>query len=60
MEALHPEERFSEALKASIFTEEEAAFMAEYEANVLEMLTVDDFAFDAFAQDKSTVINHNP
>ncbi|MGK0443734.1 MAG: acyl-CoA dehydrogenase [Bermanella sp.] len=60
MEALHPEERFSEALKASIFTEEEAAFMAQYEANVLEMLTVDDFAFDAFAQDKSTVINHNP
>jgi len=60
MEALHPEERFSEALKASIFTEEEAAFMAQYEASVLEMLTVDDFAFDAFAQDKSTVINHNP
>ena len=60
MEALHPEARFSEALKANIFTEEEAAFMAKYEANVLEMLTVDDFAFDAFAQDKSTVINHNP
>lgn len=60
MEALHPEARISEALKANIFTEEEAAFMSKYEASVLEMLTVDDFAFDAFAQDKSTVINHNP
>ena len=59
MEALHPEQRFSEALKAKIFSEGEAEFMMKYEANVLEMLTVDDFAFDAFAMDKSTVINHN-
>ena len=59
MEALHPEQRFSEALKAKIFSEGEAEFMMKYEANVLEMLTVDDFAFDAFAMDKSTIIKHN-
>ncbi|MGR6870719.1 acyl-CoA dehydrogenase [Pseudomonas sp. HK3] len=60
MEALHPEQRFSEALKAKIYSEGEAEFMAKYEANVLEMLTVDDFAFNAFAQNKASVINHNP
>lgn len=57
--ALHPEERAEEALKAEIISEEDAEFMRKYEADVLEMLTVDDFEFDAFAQQKDTVINHN-
>jgi acyl-CoA dehydrogenase len=60
MTALHPEERFEEALKADIFSKEEADFMRQYETVVLEMLTVDDFPFDAFASNKSTVIDHNP
>ncbi|WP_404369172.1 acyl-CoA dehydrogenase [Marinobacter sp.] len=59
MEALHPEERFEAALKADIFSKEDADFMRAYEANVLDLLMVDDFAFDAFAQKKDTVINHN-
>ncbi|MFL1407432.1 acyl-CoA dehydrogenase [Marinobacter sp. M1N3S26] len=60
MEALHPEEQFEAARKADILSEEEITFMREYEKNVLEMLTVDDFAFDALAMDKSTLIDHNP
>jgi acyl-CoA dehydrogenase len=60
MTALHPEERFEEALKADIFSKEEADFMRRYEETVLEMLTVDDFPFDAFAANKDTVIDHNP
>lgn len=60
MTALHPEERFEAALKADIFSKEEADFMRRYEKQVLEMLTVDDFPFDAFAANKETVINHNP
>jgi acyl-CoA dehydrogenase len=59
MQALHPEERFEAALKAEVFSQEEAEFMRKYEAEVLEMLTVDDFPFDAFAQNKETVIRHN-
>lgn len=60
MDALHPEERFEAALEADIFTKEEADFMREYEAVVLEMLTVDDFPFDEFARNKDTLIDHNP
>ena len=60
MTALHPEERFEEALKADIFSKEEADFMRQYETVVLEMLTVDDFPFDEFASNKDTVIDHNP
>ena len=60
MEALHPEEQFEAARKADILSEEDITFMREYEKNVLEMLTVDDFAFDALAMDKSTLIDHNP
>ncbi|PCM42953.1 acyl-CoA dehydrogenase [Marinobacter sp. ANT_B65] len=60
MTALHPEERFEAALEAGIYTKEEAEFMREYEAVVLEMLTVDDFPFDEFARNKETVIDHNP
>ena len=60
MTALHPEERFEAALKADVFTQEEADFMREYEALVLEMLTVDDFPFDEFARNKDTLIDHNP
>ena len=33
--------------------------MRTFEAEVLEMLTVDDFAYDAFAKNKSTLIDHN-
>ena len=58
--ALHPEERFEAALKAGIFSKEDADFMRLYEEVVLEMLTVDDFAFDAFARNKDTLIDHNP
>ncbi|MDY6814420.1 MAG: acyl-CoA dehydrogenase [Pseudomonadota bacterium] len=60
MTALHPEERFEEALKAGIYTREEADFMRQYEEVVLEMLTVDDFPFDAFARNQESVIDHNP
>jgi len=60
MTALHPEERFEAALEAGIFSQEEADFMREYEALVLEMLTVDDFPFDEFARNKDTLIDHNP
>lgn len=60
IEALHPEEQFEAAYKAEILSEDEITFMREYEKNVLEMLTVDDFAFDAMAMDKSTLIDHNP
>ncbi|HTN32542.1 MAG TPA: acyl-CoA dehydrogenase [Marinobacter sp.] len=60
MTALHPEERFEAALEAGIYTKEDAEFMRSYEAVVLEMLTVDDFAFDEFAHKKETVIDHNP
>ncbi|MCH8497909.1 MAG: acyl-CoA dehydrogenase [Marinobacter sp.] len=59
MEALHPEQRFEEALKAEVISADEAAFMRDYEAKVLEMLTVDDFPFDAFARQQETVIQHN-
>ncbi|MBS3803751.1 MAG: acyl-CoA dehydrogenase [Oleiphilaceae bacterium] len=59
MEALHPEDRFEAALKADVFTKEDADFMRMYEKLVLDMLSVDDFPFDAFAQKKESVINHN-
>ncbi|WP_165857388.1 acyl-CoA dehydrogenase [Marinobacter sp. JSM 1782161] len=59
MEALHPEQRFDAAREAGILSQEDADFMSDYEARVLEMLTVDDFAFDAFAQQKDSVIEHN-
>jgi acyl-CoA dehydrogenase len=58
--ALHPEDRFEAALKAGIFTKEDADFMRLYEEVVLEMLTVDDFPFDEFARNKDTLIDHNP
>jgi acyl-CoA dehydrogenase len=58
--ALHPEERFEAALKADVFSKEEADFMRQYEQVVLEMLTVDDFPFDAFARNRDTLIDHNP
>ncbi|MBE0485848.1 acyl-CoA dehydrogenase [Marinobacter sp.] len=60
MTALHPEERFEAALSAGIYSKEEADFMRQYEAVVLDMLTVDDFPFDEFARDKGTLIDHNP
>ncbi|MGQ7273550.1 acyl-CoA dehydrogenase [Marinobacter sp. V034] len=59
MDVLHPEDRVEAALKADILSKDEAEFMRDYEGRVLEMLTVDDFAFDAFAQQKDTVIQHN-
>ncbi|ROT99837.1 acyl-CoA dehydrogenase [Marinobacter sp. R17] len=58
-EALHPEDRFEAALKADILSQEDAEFMRDYEARVLEMLTVDDFAFDAFAQQKDSIVRHD-
>lgn len=47
--ALHPEQWIDAGLEIGLLSEEDAAFMRSYEAEVLEMLTVDDFAFDAFA-----------
>ncbi|WP_198929209.1 acyl-CoA dehydrogenase [Marinobacter sp. X15-166B] len=58
MDALHPEQRFAAAQQAQVFSAEEAEFMARYEEKVLNMLTVDDFAFDAFAHNKDTVVHH--
>jgi len=60
MTALHPEQRFEAALDVGVFSDDEAIFMRDYEAKVLEMLTVDDFAFDEFARNKTSVIDHNP
>ncbi|HAZ98812.1 MAG TPA: acyl-CoA dehydrogenase, partial [Halomonas sp.] len=57
--ALHPEARVEAALEKGLINDDEAAFMRTFEAEVLEMLTVDDFAYDAFANDKSTLIDHN-
>ncbi|WP_030072638.1 acyl-CoA dehydrogenase [Halomonas alkaliantarctica] len=57
--ALHPEARIEAALEKGLIKEDDAQFMRTFEAEVLEMLTVDDFAYDAFAKDKSTLINHN-
>ena len=58
-EVLHPEQRFEAALKADILSKDEADFMRSYEASVLDMISVDDFDFNAFAQKKESVINHN-
>ena len=57
--ALHPEARVEAGLEKGLISEEDAAFMRTFEAEVLEMLTVDDFAYDAFAKNKSTLIDHN-
>ncbi|MYL24297.1 acyl-CoA dehydrogenase [Halomonas alkaliantarctica] len=57
--ALHPEQRIEAGVEKGLISEDDAAFMREFETKVLEMLTVDDFAYDAFASDKSTLINHN-
>ncbi|MGJ7460794.1 acyl-CoA dehydrogenase [Halomonas sp. MA07-2] len=58
-EALHPEQRVEEAAKAGLIGEEDATFMREREARVLELLTVDDFEYDAFVIDKAKVLRHN-
>ncbi len=57
-EALHPEQRLEAAVEAGLVNEEDAAFMRAYEQEVLEMLSVDDFAFDAFATEKDKVVWH--
>ncbi|WP_192036475.1 acyl-CoA dehydrogenase [Halomonas sp. YLGW01] len=58
-EALHPEQRIEAALAAGLFSEDDARFMREHEAEVLAMLSVDDFAFDAFASAKENVTWHD-
>ncbi|MGM0639345.1 MAG: acyl-CoA dehydrogenase [Pseudomonadota bacterium] len=58
-DALHPEQRVLEAAWAGLISEEDATFMREREAQVLELLTVDDFEYDAFVTDKSKVLRHN-
>ncbi|PRY65772.1 acyl-CoA dehydrogenase [Vreelandella songnenensis] len=57
--ALHPEARVEVAFEKGLISEEETLFMREFETQVLEMLTVDDFAYDAFANNKDTLIDHN-
>ncbi|WP_017430206.1 acyl-CoA dehydrogenase [Vreelandella jeotgali] len=56
--ALHPEQRVEAGLEAGLISREDALFMEEFEAQVLELLTVDDFAFDELASNKSEVIYH--
>ncbi|MED5501370.1 MAG: acyl-CoA dehydrogenase domain-containing protein, partial [Pseudomonadota bacterium] len=46
--ALHPEQWIDAAHETGLLNDEDAAFMRAHEAEVLDMLTVDDFAFDAF------------
>ncbi|GHA89761.1 acyl-CoA dehydrogenase [Modicisalibacter luteus] len=58
-EALHPEQRLEAALDAGLIDEADARFMRRYEQEVLDMLTVDDFAFDAFASHKDKVVWHD-
>jgi acyl-CoA dehydrogenase len=58
-EALHPEEKLEAALAAKVVSEEEASFMRTFEAEVLDMLHVDDFEFDALAVQKDQVVSHN-
>ncbi|MDR5867682.1 acyl-CoA dehydrogenase [Halomonas koreensis] len=59
-EALHPEQRLQAAVERGLVTEDDAAFMRQREAEVLDMLTVDDFEYDAFVADKSKVLRHHP
>ncbi|TFH87995.1 acyl-CoA dehydrogenase [Billgrantia azerbaijanica] len=57
-EALHPEQRVEAAREAGLITEADATFMREREAEVLELLSVDDFAYDAFVTDKEKILRH--
>ncbi|MEQ6918418.1 acyl-CoA dehydrogenase [Halomonas aquatica] len=59
-QALHPEQRVEAALAQGLISREDAAFMREREAEVLELLSVDDFAYDAFVADSSRVLRHHP
>ncbi|MDI5984199.1 acyl-CoA dehydrogenase [Halomonas sp. M4R5S39] len=59
MQALHPEQRVEAALEAGIIGADDADFMRRYEAEVLELLSVDDFDYDAFASDKANILRHN-
>ncbi|MBY6111586.1 acyl-CoA dehydrogenase [Halomonas sp. DP1Y21-3] len=59
VQALHPEERLEAALEEGLISEEDADFMRKREAEVLDMLSVDDFAFDAFVTDKEKMNHHN-
>ena len=58
-DALHPEQRIEAALAAGLISDDDAHFMRLHEAEVLAMLSVDDFAFDAFASAKENVTWHN-
>ena len=58
-EALHPEQRVEAAWEAGLIEEDDAIFMRRFEREVLDMLSVDDFAFDAFATDKDRVVWHD-
>ncbi|MCK0768273.1 acyl-CoA dehydrogenase [Chromohalobacter canadensis] len=58
-EALHPEQRVEAAWESGLIDDAEADFMRRFEGEVLEMLSVDDFAFDAFALDKESVVWHD-
>lgn len=53
IEALHPEQKVETALKAGLISVDDASFMGKREAEVLAMLSVDDFAYDAFVAGKS-------
>lgn len=44
--ALHPEQALAEAHKAELVNDDDHQFMVDFEARVLRMITVDDFAFD--------------
>lgn len=56
---LHIEERIAKCEELGVLTKEEAAFMTEFEARVLDMINVDDFPFDALGtKGKSIEENH--
>jgi acyl-CoA dehydrogenase len=57
--ALHPEQRVEAGLEKGLISDEDAQFMRDFEAQVLELLTVDDFAYDELASNKAKVIYHN-
>jgi acyl-CoA dehydrogenase len=58
-QALHPEVRLEAAREKGLVSEEDAEFMRRFEAEVLELLSVDDFEYDEFATDKANILRHN-
>lgn len=58
LQALHPEQRIDAARQQGLLSQADADFMQAYEAEVLEMLTVDSFPFEGLARDPQQVNWH--